>query len=116
MTLQGVTIAENGSANAFAERDRRRRIPNEKLATGKGGDSGGAWLLKQAEGESDLLIGVLIGVQLNGKEYGRAIQPAAYREWIDKTLATTGDAAVWKEIPKDAVEEGLESARKAAAE
>jgi hypothetical protein len=87
------------------------RIPNEKLTTGRGGDSGGAWLLKQAEGESALLIGVLIGgVQLNGKEYGRAIQPAAYREWINKTLAATGDAAVWKELPKEALEESLAAA------
>jgi hypothetical protein len=102
---------------AYGEPPFMLRIPNEKLATGKGGDSGGAWLLKQAEGDASLLIGVLIGgVQLNGKGYGRAVQPAAYREWIDKILAATGDAAVWEEIPKDAVEEGLESARNAAVE
>jgi hypothetical protein len=93
------------------------RIPNEKLATGKGGDSGGAWLLKKAGGESPLLLGVLIGgVQLNGKEYGRAIQPSAYREWIDKTLAATGDAAVWTELSTEIVAESLAAARNAAAE
>ena len=87
------------------------RIPNEKLATGKGGDSGGAWLLKQAEGDAPLLIGVLIGgVQLNGRDYGRAVQPAAYRDWIDKTLAATGDAAMWRELPNQAVDESLAAA------
>jgi hypothetical protein len=90
------------------------RIPNEKLVTGKGGDSGGAWILKQTDDPPPLLVAVLSGgVQLDGKQYGRGIQPSCVREWIDTTLATNGSAAVWKEISGRALEANPEAARDA---
>jgi hypothetical protein len=88
------------------------RIPNETLTSGKSGDSGGAWILKQTDDSPPLLVAVLSGgVQLKGKQYGRGIQPSLYRSWIDATLATNNTAAVWKEIPKNMIEESRKAAQ-----
>lgn len=88
------------------------RIPNETLTAGKSGDSGGAWILKQADDSPPLLVAVLSGgVQLKGKQYGKGVQPSLYRSWIDATLATNNTSAVWKEIPKHMIEEARKAAQ-----
>jgi hypothetical protein len=83
-------------------------ITHPKVAgsqSGRAGDSGGAWVIERAGVDNDLLIGIIHGgASQGGKSFGLAVQPAAFHQWIDETLATTGDKARWQpldEIPKN---------------
>jgi hypothetical protein len=55
---------------------------------------GGAWVIDRADGDNDLLVGVIHGgARKGGERIGLAVQPAAFRRRIDKTIAQTGDKA-----------------------
>ena len=76
-----------------------RHYPGKDGTPGKGGDSGGAYVIDHPGNDRDVLFGIVSGgVRIGGKSYGRGIQPAAVRGWIDRTMAKSGERVRW--VPK----------------
>ena len=79
-----------------------RHYPGKDGTPGKGGDSGGAYVLDRPGNDKDVLFGIVSGgTRIGGKNYGRGIQPAAVRGWIDRTMAKSGEKVRW--VPKSKV-------------
>ena len=69
-----------------------RHYPGKDGTPGKGGDSGGAFVIDHPGNDRDVLFGIVSGgVRIGGKSYGRGIQPAAVRGWIDRTMTKRGE-------------------------
>ena len=73
-----------------------RHYPGKDGTPGKGGDSGGAFVIDHPGNDRDVLFGIVSGgVRIGGKSYGRGIQPAAVRGWIDRTMTKSGEKVRW---------------------
>ena len=73
-----------------------RHYPGKDGTPGKGGDSGGAFVIDHPGNDRDVLFGIVSGgVRIGGKSYGRGIQPAADRGWIDRTMTKSGEKVRW---------------------
>jgi hypothetical protein len=62
----------------------------------QGGDSGSALFAGQAEDSAALLLGI---ASATGNATSYYVQPAAYREWMDATMAASGQHALWSAAP-----------------
>jgi hypothetical protein len=58
----------------------------------QGGDSGGALFAGQVGSSQSLLIGIASATDGSLSYF---VQPGAYREWVDATLAASGQRALW---------------------
>ncbi|MBL8466894.1 MAG: trypsin-like serine protease [Methyloversatilis discipulorum] len=58
----------------------------------QGGDSGGALFAGQVGSSQSLLIGIASATDGSLSYF---VQPGAYREWLDATLAASGQRALW---------------------
>lgn len=73
-----------------------RHYPGKDGTPGKGGDSGGAYVIDRPGNDRDVLFGIVSGgTRIGGKSYGRGIQPAAVRGWIDRTMTKSGEKVRW---------------------
>jgi hypothetical protein len=66
----------------------------KQYRSGKGGDSGGAWIIEGDTSKQDIHLAVLHGG-------GIGFQPAQVRGWIDKTLQSTESQARWRALPQE---------------
>lgn len=62
----------------------------------QGGDSGGSLFAGQADDSTGLLIGI---ASASDGQHSYFVQPGAYRAWLDSTMATSGQSAVWSASP-----------------
>lgn len=62
----------------------------------QGGDSGGSLFAGRAEDSTGLLIGI---ASASDGQHSYFVQPGAYRAWLDSTMATSGQSAVWSASP-----------------
>ncbi|MHC5053435.1 MAG: trypsin-like serine peptidase [Planctomycetota bacterium] len=83
--VPGRTGKGNGK-RIFHSRDAEGKRP------GKAGDSGGAWLFDLPRPGRDVQFAVIHGG-------GFGPQPAAHREWIEKTMAGSGQKVTWAPLP-----------------
>ena len=95
-----------------------RHYPGKDGTPGKGGDSGGAFVIDHPGNDRDVLFGIVSGgVRIGGKSYGRGIQPAAVRGWIDRTMTKSGEKVRWvaksKALPAPSKPKGKPKGKKA---
>lgn len=61
----------------------------------QGGDSGGALFSGAADDSSGLLLGIASATDGRDSYF---VQPAAYREWLDATVASSGQRLLWDDV------------------
>lgn len=84
----GLHVHPGRHGKAISELRFRHESTKEDPSPGKAGDSGGAWAVESPDDQLPIVFAVIHGG-------GLGIQPAADREWIDKTLQASGESPKW---------------------